>query len=164
MPSIESLYCGDRTFGLPVTKDADVVSVDSIKALPSMWTKFKSPIPAFEQVNKAARWDYQRGRIYTRSSSQIRRVAHQQRSKQRRLMALNKVVAVADRSICPDCGSKGSRHLKITKRVSHDLFFGKAGIKRWVVEYTFRYHWCTQCKSRFGEPQSCWRETKLAEI
>jgi hypothetical protein len=126
----------------------------------TLFGRFSSPITEFEQVNKAARWDYQRDRIYARSSTRIRHIARQQRSKQKRLMPLNKVVVIQDQAICPDCGIKGSRHLKVTKRVSHDIFFGNAGIKRWVVEYRFRYHWCAQCRCRFGEPQKFWRETK----
>jgi predicted RecB family nuclease len=138
---------------------ANVVHAESIPR-ETMFGKFTSPITEFEQINKAARWDYQRDRIYARSSTRIRRIARQQRSEQKRLMPLNKVVVTQDQAICPDCGMKGSRHHKVTKRVSHDIFFGNAGIKRWVVEYRFRYHWCAQCRRRFGEPQRFWRETK----
>ena len=56
----------------PGSSDKNVVAVES-QVRQTMWPRFSSPIAAFEQINKAARWDYQRKRVYVRTSPRIRR-------------------------------------------------------------------------------------------
>ena len=142
-------------------KSKEIVSVDSLKSLDTMWPKFKSPFPEFEEVNKAARWTYQRDRIYVRSSSRIRHIAQHKQYRAKRLVPVNKQLTCADQFICPECSSRGIKPSVVTTRVVHDLLFGKASLKRWVVEYRFHWHWCPQCRRRFGEPKNCWRKTKF---
>src|SRR5207249_508768 len=46
-------------------------------------------------------------------------------------------------------------------KILHDIFFGRDSLKRWVVEYRFRYHWCGNCRTRYGIPSVFWPETKF---
>ena len=53
----------------PTAESAEVVSTDDLRhPLIDKWRDFSSPISEFEFVNKAAHWDYQRDRIYVRTS------------------------------------------------------------------------------------------------
>ena len=59
----------------PNTESDSAVVHTELMPHETMWPRFASPLPEFEQVNKAARWDYQRDRIYVRSSKRIRKIA-----------------------------------------------------------------------------------------
>ena len=58
-------------------------------------------------------------------------------------------------------GSRGYRHSGVTTKILHDIFFGRNSLKRWVVEYRFHYHWCRNCRTRYGMPSVFWPETKF---
>ncbi|MFH0960715.1 MAG: TM0106 family RecB-like putative nuclease, partial [Pseudomonadota bacterium] len=51
----------------------DVTHADSFSSHETMFPKFSSQIEALEAINKAARWDYQRDRIYIRTDKQLKR-------------------------------------------------------------------------------------------
>ena len=125
----------------------------------TMWPRFSSPILEFQHINKAARWSYQRDRVYVRSSKRIRRTEHRLHTAQK--YKINKVLKCPDQPICPKCGQKGHRHFNITTLIIHDLFFGRTSLKKWVVEYRFRFHWCGICRIRFGLPHALWPGTKF---
>ena len=139
---------------------ANVVHAESIPQK-TMWGNFSTPISEFDHVNKAARWDYQRDRVYARSSRQIRRIAAATIARRKRPERINKVVVCPDQSVCPKCGSQGHRHFGVTTMTLHDVFFGRNSLKRWVVEYRFRYHWCGSCRMRYGVPNGFWPDTKF---
>ena len=42
----------------------EVVVADKLESKVTMWPKFSTSIRDFEAINKAARWNYQRDRIY----------------------------------------------------------------------------------------------------
>jgi len=129
--------------------------------LETMFGRFATPISDFEQINKAARWDYQRDRVYVRSSRCIRNIGAVKTVQRKRLEPINKVVVCADQTFCPKCGSRGHRHFGVTTKVLYDIFFGRNSLKRWVVEYRFHYHWCGNCRTRYGMPSAFWPETKF---
>jgi predicted RecB family nuclease len=151
--------------GAPVLDQSDAEVAHPVvhtELLPhqTMWPRFSSPLPAFEQVNKAARWDYQRERVYVRSSKPIRRLVARA-SDRRGTHKINKQIKCADQPLCPTCGQKGHRHVNLTTLILHDLFFGRTSLKKWVVEYRFRFHWCGVCRTRFGLPHAFWPGTKF---
>ena len=125
----------------------------------TMWPRFSSPLPEFEQANKAARWDYQRERIYIRSSKRIRRIADRTGRARKKVRKFSKRIVV-DESRCPKCRSVGWQQNMVTK-ILHDLRFSQWGLKKWVVEYQFRYYWCQKCQIRFGVPGEFWPRSKF---
>jgi hypothetical protein len=139
---------------------ANVVHTESMP-LETMWGKFSTPISQFEEINKAARWDYQRDRVYARSSKCIRNILQKKTALRNASNWINKVIVCPDQKVCPKCGQPGCRHLNITTKVLHDIFFGRCSLKRWVVEYRFRFHWCRSCRIRYGIPRTFWPETKF---
>lgn len=157
------------TLGLSSAQPADnpitslLENVVHTECLPrkTLWGKFSTPISDFEQINKAARWDYQRDRVYVRSSKRIRRIGKHVVARRKASDRINKVLACPDQVCCPKCGQRGFRHLVVTTKVLYDIFFGRCSLKRWVVEYRFRYHWCRSCRMRYGMPSAFWPETKF---
>jgi predicted RecB family nuclease len=139
---------------------ANVVHAESIPR-ETMFGRFSSPITEFEQINEAARWDYQRDRVYVRSSQRIRRIAAVKTVARKRLERRNKVVVCPDQTLCPRCGSRGYRHFDVTTKILHDVFFGRDSLKKWVVEYRFHDHWCRNCRTLYGTPSVFWPETKF---
>ena len=138
----------------------DVVSVESLKSLETMWPKFKSPFSELEQVNKAARWDYQRDRVYVRSSQRIRRIVERERTIKPRLARITRIIQTPKPVCCPFCMGTAIRQVKATKRVLHDVQFGKCGLRRIGHEYHYAVLRCSKCQSGFGVPASFWPKSK----
>jgi hypothetical protein len=165
--ALEAVTTALLGLGLPDTQPHQGDSLDcgviDTELLPrkTLFGRFCTTIPDFEQLNQAARWDYQRDRIYVRSSKRIRKSVDRARHARKRPDRINKTIILPDQPLCPNCGSKGCRHFKVTSKVLYDLRFGKNGLKRWVVEYRFRYHWCPTCRLRYGLPMGFWPDTKF---
>ena len=138
----------------------DVVSVESLKSLETMWPKFKSPFSEFEEVNKAARWDYQRDRVYVRSSRRIRRIVKRDRRKEPRLARSTRVIQTPQPVCCPLCTGTAVRVIKPTKRILHDVQLSKCRLQRIRREYHYAVLWCSRCQSTFGVPAPFWPKSK----
>jgi hypothetical protein len=50
----------------------EVVVADKLDSKVTMWPKFSASIQDFEAINKAARWNYQRDRIYIRTDTGLK--------------------------------------------------------------------------------------------
>lgn len=144
---------------------------------PTLWPRFKSPLVEFEEINKTARWDYQRKRVYIRSIPALDRLAKKKKvQKLRRAdeIRLAKaslfrkqsappsrgIVLYPENPCCPACGQNGHRQLKETQRVLFDVILGRSSLRRRVAEYRYREFWCSRCRSRFGEPRVFWPGSK----
>lgn len=138
--------------------DRNIVAVES-QARQTMWPRFSSPIAAFEQINKAARWDYQRERVYVRTSPRIRRLAARKRIPRKPYRRL-KILEVPEQPECPTCQRPGVRRPKRKTKVLHDIQFGRASLRRRVVQYRYRLFWCPKCQARFGTPREFWPGSK----
>ncbi len=136
-----------------------VVSVEFLGARQTMWPKFSSPIAAFEQINKAARWDYQRDRVYVRTSQRIRRIAARKRIPRKAYRKL-KIIVSPEQPECPTCQQQGVRRPQLKAKVLHDIQFGRGSLRRRVVQYRYRLFWCPNCQTRFGTPREFWPGSK----
>jgi predicted RecB family nuclease len=141
------------------TQSGHAVSIENIKPSEKRFGNFSSQIAEFMQINETARWDYQRDRIYVRTSKLLKNRAR--RNRVRRLMRPNVVKRVPhrDRPICPLCGGEGSPRAYCS-RVLRDLQFGRSCIKRWIVDYRFCNYWCPRCHRSFGTPEEFWSQGK----
>ena len=72
-----------------------------------MWGKFLTQISEFEQVNQAARWDYQRDRVYVRSSRRIRKIAAAKIARRKNMSGFAKWWFVPTRLCAPIAALKG---------------------------------------------------------
>src|SRR5262249_43611685 len=62
-------------------RTAEVVRTDDLKpSFVGKWREFSSPVRELEFINQAAHWDYQRDRIYMRSSKGAKQVQRRNES------------------------------------------------------------------------------------
>ena len=134
---------------LPVV-DTDVVDATTLKReYPQRFGKIDFALPEFQQINDAAQWDYQRQKVYLRSSKRPRR---------RRTAFATKAIRRIDRHIrqeedrppcCTHCGGTEIKRWGWLKRVTHDLKISRTGIRRWVVRHSFPRYVCWNCNATF---------------
>jgi predicted RecB family nuclease len=136
-----------------------VVSVDSIKPSEKRLGNFISPIAEFNQINKAARWDYQRDRIYVRTSRLLKHPPPPSSVRRANRINVTKRISYSERPVCPWCGGRGTPRAYCS-RILHDLFFGRSCIKRWNVDYRFCTYSCPRCHKGFGNPKEFWPQSK----
>jgi len=126
-----------------------------------MWPKFASPIDAFESINKAARWDYQRNRVYVRTEHELKRATTASKSCRKRIERINKDVRHENEGVCPQCLRKIRNYSKRRTKTLYDLRFTEFGIKRWVTRHHFKVYYCyTYCRC-FGTPRDFWQQSKF---
>jgi len=144
-------------------KPPDAVNVESLKKKHRKFGPFVSPFKEFERVALAAWWDYERDRIYVRSSKPVKRIPSQPKRSRlgpRSHFHVNKTIVYPGLSTCPFCGGQCEERNPRT-RMLYDLFFGRYSVKRWVVRCRFHYYWCHHCSRRFGEPHEFWPQSHL---
>ncbi|MFC1635424.1 TM0106 family RecB-like putative nuclease, partial [Planctomycetota bacterium] len=113
----------------------------------------------YEYINKCAYFDYQRERVYVRTSKTLRKRKRKKRTGHNRngTLRVTKRVEIAA-SRCPCCksmdlarkvrGTKAGVRRPIRKR-AFDLVVSPSGIKRKIIEYTSSVHHCRQCGHYF---------------
>jgi predicted RecB family nuclease len=109
----------------------------------------KFSLPDFDHVNQCAYFDYQREKVFLRTSKVIRKACMNRRKRRRRLRA-SRVVELRD-DACPFCqGTRITRLLEKTcSKLAFDLEFSRGGIRRQVFRCTGFWHWCEDCQKRF---------------
>jgi predicted RecB family nuclease len=109
-------------------------------------------VPEFEQINAASYWDYQRTKVYVRTSDRLRRASRAHSRDTGSAVRANKEVQVEARPArCARCGgSVLYKHSRFTHTV-YDLRFSRTGIRRWIVLYRFNRYICWNCKACFKE-------------
>jgi hypothetical protein len=134
------------------------VHVDSLKPqTPYRLGPVDFVLPELDQINKCAYWDYQRDRIYVRSSPLLRRVARRnQRNKRRQILPVNVTVNASRPWKCPVCASNkiamNGRHSKLL----YDLRFTTGGVKRWISRYIIDHYKCRSCGTPFASDVYDW--------
>ena len=136
-----------------------IASADNIKSRESVWGKFSSPVEGFEAINKAARWDYQRNRIYVRNKKK-KRAPQTQSSGLIGAGRINKEITCERPRVCPHCGRKTTQQAYAATKTLYDLRFSRFGVRRWVVKYHFRCSYCASCHICFGKPKEFWHGMK----
>ena len=132
-----------------------VVKVEQM-SLPTYDTKWGRPQFAhqdFEFVNGRAHFDYQRQRVFVRTSRAIR-TSQRKKDYQKRLpiRVTHKTEIVATR--CPKCGGS-ELHVAKTgtqgpqRKLADDLMITRSGMKRIIVEYRTKGYDCYKCGHRF---------------
>jgi len=131
----------------PAAVPLEVVVADKLDSKLTMWTKFSSSIDGFEAINQAARWDYQRDRIYIRTDAELKRAKRKRKSQAKRAAHISKVVVCEPLHVCPRCQRKGTQMFRAITKCLHDLRFSRSGVTGWVVKYRFQVFWCPACRA-----------------
>jgi predicted RecB family nuclease len=115
------------------------------------WGDMAFALPDFSFVNERAYFDYQRDKVFVRSSKTLRRSRGRQRAKRwKRNHRVNREVEISSKS-CPCCGGTEleRRQNGSLSRLAFDLRITRSGIKRWVTRYRTAWHHCAGCGKRF---------------
>ena len=141
---------------------AEVISADAVPEFDAIWRRFSSPISAFEVINEAAQWDYQRDRVYVRAKKTTRVAVVKRKIHHHRKMRHNKEIFCETSPTCPRC-ARSARFVYAGPRTLYDLRFSSQGIRRWVVRYHFRVFHCHHCRFSFGKPNAFWCRTRYGQ-
>ena len=126
----------------------DVVRADAIRP-PGKWRPFKSPISDLEEINRAARWDYQTDCVFVRFGKTRRRL-RQQSAPRAQAKKAQKIVFVVIPRGCPRCQKVWRKKGRLLSRTVHDFVFGKYSIKRRVIQYVAQTYICRSCGHEWG--------------
>jgi transposase len=140
----------------------NIVHVDAMKREnPYHFARNEFALPEFDAINKAAYWDYQRDKIYIRSSPRLKQAARKGAKTRPKALPVNKVIQCLPPVCCPQCkGTDLRKHARFSKIV-YDLQFGRAGVKRWIVKYFFERYHCDQCEAIFAPQHRPWSRSKF---
>ena len=145
-------------------KELEVVRTDDLKPpLVTKWREFVSPLSELEFVNKAAYWDYQRDRIYVRTSKRLKRSQTATKRDENRVRRVDKVVRENAPNTCPHCNRKGVKHGVVRSKTLQELLFGKFSLKRRFIRYEYQPYWCAKCKAIFGVENKLLKRGKPSE-
>jgi predicted RecB family nuclease len=115
------------------------------------WGGTSFTLPDFAFVNERAYFDYQRDKVFIRTSKRLRKRQGRKCTKRwKKNRRVNREVEISSQS-CPFCGEteperRQNRHLA---RLAFDLRITRSGIKSWVTRYRTSWHHCTGCGKRF---------------
>jgi len=124
------------------------------------WARVNFVHPDYEFVNNRAYFDYQRERVYVRTSTSLRKTrARKTKSPNRTLKASRQLVIVA--SHCPVCASenliagvkKQVRTQEPRVKRAFDLVLTPSGVRRIVIESRTSVHKCETCAEEFVPDQ-----------
>ena len=131
--------------------DAAAVLAEESTTRATLWGSFSSTVEGFEAINKAARWDVQRDKVYIRTDELLSRISRTRVATERRATYVNKEVLYERSAICPACGQRpGFRGLG--RKTVYDVRFSRYGIRRWAVTYHYSTYWCPRCHKMLGTP------------
>jgi predicted RecB family nuclease len=108
--------------------------------------------PDFEHISNCAHFDYQRQRVFARTSKLLKKNRKRPTRNENRKLKVGRYLEITSIR-CPECGgteiircSKGKK-LSGAPRVKRvlDLVFTAGGIKRRVIEFRSYVHECTKC-------------------
>ena len=127
---------------------SDVIVVDKLKPLMrfNLMSRDGAALPEFKEINKAAYWDYQRQRVYVRSSKIIRKASQRALKGRARSLTVRGTIEYPAPSSCLRCGSSNFDLMGKTTVLTHDVRFMRSGVKGLVKRQVWpRYH-CRQCQ------------------
>ncbi len=130
----------------PDHEEVDIVNTESLPHETSFkFQRVQFRLPEFEEINRAAYWDYQREKILVKSSKRLKGNAKKVQKRKLVKPRPNRTIDLPAPAECPKCrGSKIWRHGANSKTVL-DIKFGPSGIKKWVTNYLFYRYQCQQC-------------------
>jgi hypothetical protein len=136
-----------NTAGAPVAWADEIIAPSSRKE----WCRQNFILEDFDHVNRCAYFDYQREKVFLRTSKSIREAClRQSKPRKRYKLPVNREIEIRSR-ICPGC--KGNsiirRSTKLHSKLAYDLKFTGGSIRRQVVRYTAARYRCEECEKTF---------------
>ena len=146
---------GHQIEGQPIARVQEVERWESRRT----WKPVDFVHEDFDLINRRAYFDYQRERVFVRSSRVLRKhLAHRKKGTRSRIRATKRVTIIGRK--CPACDSDQiETGIKIPRseatcpvpkvKRSLDLVLTPSGIKRRVIEYRSSVHRCMKCRHLF---------------
>ena len=134
----------------------EIVAANNVDCKQTIWPRFSSSIEGFETINKAARWDYQRDRIYIRTEEGLKRSRREGKSLTRRSIRISRVMVCEPLRRCPRCQRKGTQDFRKVTKCLHDLRFTRFGVHGSLVKYQFQVFRCPTCQEFTPWPTEFW--------
>jgi predicted RecB family nuclease len=105
----------------------------------------------FDHINRCSFFDYQREKVYLRTSKAVRRACLRSRKRRKpRKLPVNREIEIRSKK-CPICQGtritrlQGNKHTKL----AYDLKFTAGGVRRQVIRCTAYRHRCEECQKTF---------------
>ncbi len=116
------------------------------------WGKPRFELEDFKVINKCAYFDYQRSKVYLRTSKAVGRALRRERKSNSRINKIDRRVTAPEE--CPNCGNGSIKVVSknLRRRRILDLRFMRNGVKKWVVEVPGKHFKCLQCDIVFEFP------------
>lgn len=114
------------------------------------WGNTRFDVEDLDVINKRAYFDYQRSKVFLRTSKAVKTALLRQRKEKAGINAIDRRINVPE--LCPHCGGNqihSVSKLMMPRRVL-DLRFMKNGIKKWVVEVIGKDFRCKACDKVFS--------------
>ena len=119
--------------------DNNIVYTNSLKREnPYHLGRNKFLMPELEYINQSAYWDYQRDKVYVKSSQQLKRASKKVIRSCARDLPIDDVIECQPPTYCPKCKAADIRKRDKTSKIVYDLKLDQASVKRWIVKYYFR--------------------------
>jgi predicted RecB family nuclease len=115
------------------------------------WCRPDFALPDFAHVNRCAYFDYQREKVFLRTSKAVRRASLRRRKRRERAkLPVTREVEISSRT-CPHCKGKRITRLgkKVEAKVAYDLKFTRGGIRRQVIRCVAARYRCEECQKTF---------------
>jgi predicted RecB family nuclease len=143
--------CGDRA-PTPGNDGPAVASAEDLA--PAGWCRFGKTqffCPELAHINKCAYSNYQREKVYLRTSPAVRKSLRRKQRATRKRLKENEVVECGGPQTCPRCGSGEVRTASTwhARMRVWDLKFTRSGVKRRVARYRSLRYACLACKKTF---------------
>ena len=136
-----------------------VLTSDMKRESPYRFGRIAFALPEMETINKAAYWDYQRERVYVKSSKKVPRCSVPATTRHAKPKP-NATIGYEAASLCPTCKSEKIYSHGTRSKTVIDLRFMKYGIKRWVVRYMIHRQRCQSCGTIFKSSDIRWTPAK----
>jgi predicted RecB family nuclease len=148
---LQSIATTDNSVESCSTKNIDELKTD--KPL-SIFKRNQFHFPELEKINKCAYFDYQRSKVYLRTSSEVKKAMAKRGRMRKAVCKVNKDVILNLPRRCPLCRAFSPiKHAK-KSRIVYDLKMSTGGVKRWVIRYNYSRCLCKECNRTFCPPKS----------
>jgi predicted RecB family nuclease len=105
--------------------------------------------PELKTINKCAYFDYQRERVYFRTSRPVRQSLQRRDRSNRASPRVNKEIVYEPPITCPLCRGAHLVERRAVSKVVYSLKKCSGGIKRWVVRHKSHMRKCVECNKSF---------------
>jgi predicted RecB family nuclease len=106
--------------------------------------------PELAHINKCAYSDYQRDKVFLRTSPALRRSVRRKQQIAKKKLKVNEEVECCRPEVCPECGGT---HIHKTPRwgrkIVSDLRFSSSSVKRWMIRHSSLRYRCYDCGQTF---------------